>query len=56
MIIAPCATLITRMMPNASVSPLAMRAYTPPASNPKMTAWTNRRTAASSWPGAPALG
>jgi hypothetical protein len=36
--IAPWATLITRMIPNTRVTPLAIRAYTPPIRTPKMTA------------------
>src|SRR5689334_16777842 len=42
MTIAPCATLMTRMMPNTSVTPLAIRAYTPPTRTPRMAACTTR--------------
>ena len=35
---APWATLMTRMIPNASVNPLAMSAYTPPVRSPRMHA------------------
>src|SRR3954452_2735121 len=35
---APCATLMMFMTPKISVSPLAMRAYTPPMSRPSATA------------------
>src|SRR3954467_8593619 len=42
MIIAPWATLITFITPNASVRPLAINAYTPPVSSPRMQAWMAR--------------
>src|SRR5712664_2729602 len=39
MINAPCATLITLITPNPNASPLAIKAYTPPVSRPRMQAW-----------------
>src|SRR5690349_15386250 len=39
---APWATLTTRMIPKASVRPLAISAYTPPVRSPRMQAWTKR--------------
>src|SRR5690348_10531363 len=42
MIIAPWATLMIFITPNARVRPLAISAYTPPVSSPRMQAWTTR--------------